>query len=376
MKRYLSVLICLFICLSCGSRQNKVERIFEDGIEVVLNHLKPYRLKGEHSTIILHHEFIIDTEKDELVDIGFYQPETFDVDSQGNIYIIQWNSEEDYIYKFDNSGSFQFSFCRKGEGPGELQWGGSLYITPNNEIIAKDPSKNIFHVFDLSGQFIRMVRMKENWNPIPLSTGNFFVFWAKDTLETRNQYVGLCDSELENVKELANFQYPNVMSVKCPVNRDRFIYGSSKDRIYVGKSDNGYQIAVFNLDGDLIRKIKKEYKPVAVPEEYKKAYFELFPKDDPLLKNLYFNKNWPPFWDLFTDDKGKLFVLTPEEGLNPGEYWYDIFNPDGLFISRLSLPNNKKLASFPFPVMVKNSRLFCLMEKESGYKQLVVYRME
>jgi len=92
-------------------------------------------------------------------------------------------------------------------------------------------------------------------------------------------------------------------------------------------------------------------------------------------KNLYFEEYWPPFWGFFTDDDGKLFVLTPEEGLNPGEYWYDIFNSDGVFIGRLSLSNSKDLHSYPFTVKAKNKRLYCLRKKESGFKELIVYKM-
>lgn len=111
MKKYLLVLLCLFVCMSCGSREDKVKKVFEDGVDVVLNHLEPYKLKGEPAAVNLVKEFVIDTEKDELVDIGFYQPNTFDVDSDGNIYFIQWESNGNYIFKFDNNGCLITSFC-------------------------------------------------------------------------------------------------------------------------------------------------------------------------------------------------------------------------------------------------------------------------
>ena len=42
----------------------------------------------------------------------------------------------------------------------------------------------------------------------------------------------------------------------------------------------------------------------------------------------------PPFHALFADDGDRLFVMTYEEGINPGEYMYDIFDPDGVCIGR------------------------------------------
>jgi len=98
-------MFCILVFFSCGPKQERVEKITEDGVEVVINHLEPYKLKGELATVTLVKEFVIDTEKDDLVDIGFYQPEAFDVDSDGNIYFIQWESSDNYIFKFDNKGS-------------------------------------------------------------------------------------------------------------------------------------------------------------------------------------------------------------------------------------------------------------------------------
>ncbi len=56
---------------------------------------------------------------------------------------------------------------------------------------------------------------------------------------------------------------------------------------------------------------------------------------------------------------------------------YDIFNEDGIFIGRMSLMNFWvwKSIFLPLPVKSKNNRLYCLREKESGYKELVVYKM-
>jgi hypothetical protein len=65
--------------------------------------------------------------------------------------------------------------------------------------------------------------------------------------------------------------------------------------------------------------------------------------------------------------------MTYEEGFNTGEYMYDIFNSDGAFIGRTSLGNVGR--SFPFMVKAQNGRLYCIKEKENGYKELVIYKM-
>ncbi len=47
MKKLQMILPLVFLlCFTFGcTRQDKVERIVEDGIEVVINHLEPYKIK-------------------------------------------------------------------------------------------------------------------------------------------------------------------------------------------------------------------------------------------------------------------------------------------------------------------------------------------
>ena len=67
--------------------------------------------------------------------------------------------------------------------------------------------------------------------------------------------------------------------------------------------------------------------------------------------------------------------MTYEISINPREFVYDIFNPDGIFIGKVNL-NNYRGKYSGFPVKVKNNRIYCLREKESGYKELAVYKMK
>ena len=339
--------------VSCG-KQEKVDKIMEDGVEVVLNHIEPYKIKGESGNLLLANEFSIDTENEDMLKIGLTDMETFDVDEDGNIYVIRWRSTENYLFKFDSKGNFIKSFMRFGQGPGEIEWGGTVLLNPQGEIIAKDPSKRKFLVYDRDGNFLRETHMEKNYSLIPLENGKYFIFWQDQELDT--------------------LQFPNPMNKRIVVNRDRIIDEVSKDRIYIGNSERGYEIRVYDLEGNLLQKIRKEYEPVEVSEEFKIAYFERFPKNYPLRDNYYFTKNWPPFRYLFTDDEGRLFVMTYEEGINPGEYMYDILNSEGAFIGRTSLGNVGR--SFPFTVRAKNDYLYCIKEKESGYKELDVYRMK
>jgi hypothetical protein len=90
----------------------------------------------------------------------------------------------------------------------------------------------------------------------------------------------------------------------------------------------------------------------------------------------YFPDPLPPLNQFFSDDEGRIFVMTYEPGPNPGEYIWDIFNPEGVFVGRKAL--NLLWAALylgPRYTFVKNGHLYCHQEKESGFHELAVYRM-
>ncbi len=89
---------------------------------------------------------------------------------------------------------------------------------------------------------------------------------------------------------------------------------------------------------------------------------------DLLKDKVYMQENFPPFKFLYVDGEGRILAETYEKGENPDEYMVDIFNSDGVFVRQKSLKEalGRKL---------KNSRMYCAYEKESGYQELVIYKM-
>lgn len=372
-KKIVFLMVLLLFFINCKPKHDEIEKTIENGIEVVLNKIEPYKTNGISLTLQLEFVFSIDTEKEECLEMGLIGIETFDVDSEGNIYLIQWQSKENYIYKFDHQGTFIKSFLRYGQGPGEIVWGGTVLVNPLSEIYAKDPSKRKFLIYSKDGEFLREVIIGRHLHPIPLKNGKYFIFWQDQNPEFFTDYIAVSDAEFDQVTELGVLRWANPSNNKREVNGSRMIHGFSKDEIFVGHSKRGYEIHVYDLEGTLIRKIRKKFTPVDVSDEYKEAFYKSFPEGYPYRANYYFTKSWPPFRYLFTDDMGRLYVMTYEEGSRSGEYIYDIFNPDGVFISRMSLDNLEH--NRPITAKAKNNRLYYLHIKKSGYKELVVCRM-
>ena len=368
--------VCM-ILISCASR-DAVERRFENGVEVVLNHLQPYHLRGQPSSFRLSKILSIDLEREDLsAKLG--TPGEWCVDDAGNIYVVCFKTDRDFIFKFDSSGKLLKSFGPRGQGPGELQWpflmgwgrdGISLYD--------KGPDKVI--IYDSSGEAVR------EWRPAGqpfsidlLAGGNLVAMNLNREATTAEAFVhtlSLSDADGKPLKVLDLFKQPQ-NEVRANVRLQRFfMWRVSAGRIFIANEWRGYEILVFDLGGRLVRKIRKEYRPVHVSESIKEAVLGPDYRRSGVSQDKWFPDPLPPLNQFFTDDEGRLFVMTYEAGDHAGEFVWDIFNPDGVFVGRKSL--NIMWASLYFGpkyTFIKKGRLYCRHEKESGFAELAVYQM-
>ena len=67
-KLCIIMLLALILCfmVGCQDKAANVERFMEDGVEVIVNHLEPYKIRGEPSTLFLEETFTIDTERQDI----------------------------------------------------------------------------------------------------------------------------------------------------------------------------------------------------------------------------------------------------------------------------------------------------------------------
>ena len=374
----LPLVLCFFLCCE---KQEQVERFMEDGVEVVVNHMEPYKLRGEPSTLNLEEEFTIDTEKDEIAKLGLTDIGAFDVDSEGNIYIVNPRATENIIFKFDRNGNFVHSFCRKGQGPSELQSPPfTLYIVSQDEITVTDVLKNKLLIFDNGGNFVSetpiSLQARQIFGVSHLKNGNYLSM--KYVLDPTSDYlirytIGLQDSEFKEINDLDEIKFANYLKGKKTQGTFTFCYSITGDRIFVGNDNRGYEIWVFDLDGNLLRKIRKEYEKMPITREFIEEKMKILYGQRG--KMAIFPESCPPFQGFFTDDKGGLYVMTYEKSDDTHEYITDIFNADGIFLGRRSLRIFFSDREYLLWATVKQNRLYCRSEKESGFKELVVYKM-
>ena len=88
MKNWLCLLLLCPMLIHCGPKQDAVERYIEDGVEVVVNHIEPYQISGWRS-LSLELLLSIDTEQEEILELGIPDILGFDVNSRGEIFLVR-----------------------------------------------------------------------------------------------------------------------------------------------------------------------------------------------------------------------------------------------------------------------------------------------
>jgi len=232
-------------------------------------------------------------------------------------------------------------------------------------------------IYDQNGNVVREFRPGFSFGYVdPLDDGRLIVRIPHYNAGQRGPYhahpdfLYLCRADFKEIKELDRRQYPSDGGNEklLPL----FAWRVSAGHIYIANQERGYEILDYDLAGNLRRKIRKEYEPVRPTREIRKAFLGSA-VDQPGVAH-YLPDPLPPIAAIFTDDEGRLFAMSYETGDKPGEFLWDIFDPDGVFIGRKSLevPSWRGLNNGSRYTMIKSGLLYDYAEKESGYKELIV----
>jgi hypothetical protein len=372
--------------LSCSHGVSGPRRSIENGVEVVLNPARPVRIEGRPSTLTLEKAFSLDTEDDRVAALGVTDIGAFDVDRSGHLLIlIPPTGPRDCVYKLAPDGKLLATFGRVGQGPNEVEYPNEVLANDNGEIWVFESPKNKIHVFDGGGRPLAERSPLKFESILPLANGDHLVTRldaADQTLKYLSMAIELYDPGFRLVKELDRFSRVANRTIyeKVP---EPYVSGTgyilqgqaTRDRIYVGNSDRAYEILVFDLEGRPVRKIRKEFIPVPVSDEFKKKYLQDYLEYMPdYAKKIYFPESWHPFHAFFPDEEGRLFVMTYEPGERAGEFVYDVFDRDGAFIARTGL-NALHGGNGSLLARVRGNLLYAVEEKPSGFKRLNAFRM-
>ncbi|MFC2167109.1 6-bladed beta-propeller [Acidobacteriota bacterium] len=327
----------------------------------------PKKDEGEPKLFSLEKVLTIDTENNKTAEMGLTDISYFDIDSEGKIFIANLKAKENYIFILNTDGSLMSVFGRNGQGPGEFQIIKELSLSNQDEIFITDMGKVV--LFSNTGQLIQEFRIDDDYQKIiPLDRDRYLVIAVRMNPDLSQSFeVILCSSGLEELKTLDRSKIESFeTATKVNIIPTLVYWEKSNNHIFTANTDE-YEIRVFDFDGKLLRSIKKDHKAVTLSDKDREGYEQNLQRYPPEIRESFFIPDvFPPFKDIVAWSDKWLFVQTYEKP-NEGSFLYDIFDTNGEFVGRTELEG--------YQVKFKGDRVYCLKQKESGYKELVVYKM-
>jgi len=352
-------IMTLFIIFLQLALAQEVKIKTEDGVQVVYNPKKPVSIPGTPTNINVQEDLCIGDEE-ALEDFIFSQIRSVQVDEEENIYVL--DSKEIRIKVFDKNGKPLRTFGKKGQGPGEIQMPTRMYLTPKKEILIYDQGNRRLSFYSLDGKCLREISTAKYFfsRTIPDSKGNIITQQLIPGEKVYNE-IKKYDLDLNPVISIAsielerNFRVLNMVTPTLNVrvmNNDNIVWGYPED----------YEIFVVSPEGQTIRKIVKDYKPVKITNEEKEKLVKDAFGDQGIPSGIkvQFPKNYYPYYFIIPGDDERIYVRTYEKDKH-GDFIYNVFNPKGIYIADFTLP------AIDFLYVIKNKKMYTMVwEDEKG----------
>jgi hypothetical protein len=146
-----STLIILIVSFYGVATAQKVET--KDGVRIIHNSKEGIWQKSPKISL----EKVLEIGDIEALseDVAFYMPLDIALDAEGNLYVLDTGNHR--IQKFSPEGEFLATIGRKGQGPGEFNFPGSLDIDKQGNLIVASPYIKRIQVINAAGQEIHGV---------------------------------------------------------------------------------------------------------------------------------------------------------------------------------------------------------------------------
>jgi hypothetical protein len=368
MKKVGRIVLSLIIVISfCDLLEaQKIKTI--DGVKTILNGKKPKPPKATLSKLRIEEELTIgegdDPEK------SFSEVTAFSVNDNGYIYALDIKDRKVKI--FDDSGAYVQSIGKKGQGPGELNMPSGILISQQNELIIEDTLNRRLAFFTLEGEFIKNISLANRLGLVNLMQDSQENFLGREIgLDGNKMYFEIkkYDAELKPLFTLDKIEFAvplpgtkiNIMDLMSLYQFD------GEGNVFYGRNQE-YEIKVFDAEGNHTLSIRKDYNPVKITQEDKDEMLDRIPNVTPgvNIKEMFeFPKQYPPYQFFSLDEQGKIFVRTWEKGEIKGEYVFDIFNPEGIFIVQYISKADIRLW--------KDNKMYSIEETDAGFKVIKRY---
>ncbi|MBN1272271.1 MAG: 6-bladed beta-propeller [Candidatus Aminicenantes bacterium] len=344
------VLFSGLLFFGCNSEKSGWQGSIEvvDGVTVVQNPKEPLHAE---TPLTLEEELAIGGNTDAPNEM-FAQIRHIAVGDNNELYIL--DNKENHIKCFDENGSYIRTIGKKGKGPGEFDNPSFIYFKSGELMVSEfdratffSPEGDLLRIIPTSKE--RVLRAQCN------SQGNIAGFILQFEPKQTNYILKLFDASYTPLKELYKIEEvrkTGVIELFSPI---FYLAFDPQDNLAFSYPDKGYELLIFNPQGDLFKKIRRDYDPVNITEEEKKEASEGFPDR----YEVRCPQHHPPFMRFLFNEKGYLFVQTYQRGEGENVYIHDIFSPEGRYLARMPIKR--------VPVLFKSNKLYSLEEDEDGY---------
>jgi hypothetical protein len=353
----LSVLAAILsICCGKHGAQWKGTIAEENGVTIVKNPKDPM-FHGE--ILSLEEEFSLGGQGD-ANEGTFSEVRDIAVDEADKIYVLDY--KESQVKVFGPDGKYLMSIGKKGEGPGEMDRPRALSLN-SNELMVLGLNRRL-SFFSLDGEPRRSLSTKEIWALYAEmdSQGKIVITEGLVAMDSVTYRIKKFDAQMNLLQELASSPAPNSLTGFDPFMPIHYWLIDRHDNIIYGYPEK-YEIQVLSPEGKLLKKICRDYDPVAVSEKEK----EEEKKDAPPELKFSFSKYHSAYSRFAVDDEDRLFVRTWERPENGDTYFHDVFDPQGRYLARILLPKR--------PVVIKKNKLYSVEEDEEGYQAVKRYKI-
>lgn len=365
MRAIRSLGFVVFSCLIAGALGQektpwKGKILQEEDVTVVKNPVKPACEKGYLS---LEKDLVLGQNKTSE-DYLFPGITSFAVDEQGRIYVLVGRDSD--IRVFDARGAYLRTIGRKGQGPGEFMRPMNIQILPDGSVFINDMQRLIYYTTE--GKLINEVK-----STMPMA--------FRLAIDSEGNFIGILPQRAENFRVILA-EYDSSQKQVCtfstiqPSPSDMlapgFLFDIAPDNRLIWGVTSKYVLNVSDSKGKLLKKILKDYVPVAISDKEKKEMtIKYTGGSDVLPEGQMFPKYFTPIEEISVDEAANIYIRTNERAEGEDSHYFDVFDASGRFLTKVALPAVRRL-----PVVWKKGNVYDIEEDAEGNRTICRYRIK
>jgi hypothetical protein len=363
--RFIILFGLFFFLISCGQSSSDWKGHIEEknGMVILYNPEEPLY---QEPLFTLEEELSIGGE-DDREEYLFIEINSIAIDDHSNLFVLDRRAA--HIKVYDSTGAYLRTIGRRGQGPGEFQNPIAMFLAHDQKIVVEDFINRRLSIFALEGEHLKDLSFGDMLlGKIDMDQeGCYYAMTTEYYVPTENgvkigQYlIKKFDSHMDYLYTLASSRVPEQM--------DHFMYyfmlmfDISRDGNIIVGNGQDYILDIFDSEGNLIRRIKKEYSPVKVTpdtvKEQKESMLYKLKTEVPTYHSAYRSFRW--------SEDNRLYVCTWEKASDDSAYVYDVFDFEGRFIAKMPLMVG--------PWILKNDKLYTISEDETGYHSVKRFKV-